>query len=417
MVTAKDGAQLGSRPAKITGSAAIGDIDGDGSREIVVSTAEEYSGETTRYAIDSKFTDIMNLAEDVLRRDVGGRIYAIRHDGNRASGGPLLPGWPAPVPLMLPGVLPVVGTGTPGSPAIAELGPHAQPVVAAFGAVGPVVLYDALGGFFLGTDSRGYVRVLPDWSDKGGTKDYPFVGFLGSGAFGDITGDGAPEYVAPTAGIRALFDIALPGSQEVSDFQVTAWNPLNRTLLAPFPVVMDDMSFLTSPALADVDGDEKADILMGSGGYMLRAYRSDGVMPVGWPKFTHGWILASPVAGDVDGDGRVEVIVNTREGQLYIWDTPAAATEKSLPWPCMGRDRRNTQNLQSGVSSLAKPREPWEAYSWLVESDRIYRDRTKPRRSAPAASRGAVSPGLLDPEARDPQDGEDRRYRPQEPRP
>ena len=375
-ISLKAGTQLGSAPAKIAGSAAVGDIDGDGSVEIIVGTAEEYAGEQLRYAVDDKFKQLVDYAPDALKLNVAGRIYAVRPEGNNAPGGPLLPGWPAPVPLLVPGALPVVGTGTPGSPAIAELGPFAQPVVGIFGAAGPVVLYNAFGGPFHGTDN-GFVRVLPDVSGSALSKDSPFLGFLGSGAFGDINGDGAPEYVAPTAGIRALLDIALPGSQEASDFQVTAWNPLNRTLLAPFPVVMDDMSFLTGPALADVDGDGKADVLMGSGGYMVRAFRSDGSQPAGWPKFTFGWVLASPVAGDVDGDGKVEVVAATREGNLYVWDTPAAATESSLPWPGMGRDRRNTQNLDSGVSSLAQPRDRWDAFEWLIESYRISGARTR----------------------------------------
>ncbi len=395
MISANVGTQLGSRPAKISGSPAVGDIDGDGFAEIIVGTAEEYAGEQLRYDVDDKFVDVMKITQDALRPDVAGRIYAIRHDGNRAPGGPLVAGWPAPVPLMVPGVLPVVGTGTPGSPAIAKIGPAGKSAVAIFSAVGPVVLYDSLAHPFHGTDSSGFVRVLKDWSDKGGSKDYPFLGFLGSGAFGDISGDGAPEYVAPTAGIRALFDIALPGNQEVSDFQVTAWNPYTRSLLAPFPVVMDDMAFLTGPALADVDADGRADVLMGSGGYMLRAFRADGAQPAGWPKFTYGWILASPAAGDVDGDGKVEVVVVTREGRLYVWDTPAAATETSLPWPGMGRDRRNTQNLSSGVSSLAEPRTRWDAFEWLAESRRIYGgdgDRTRRPRPAPTGSRDGTAP-------------------------
>jgi len=172
----------------------------------------------------------------------------------------------------------------------------------------------------------------------------------------------------------------------VSDFQVTAWNPLSRTILTPFPVVMDDMSFITSPALADVDGDRKADIVMGSGGYLLRAFRYTGAQPAGWPKFTFGWILASPVAGDVDGDGKIEIVAATREGRLYVWDTPAEATEASLPWPGMGRDRRNTQNLSSGVSSLAEPKTHWDAFEWLVEAHRIERanePRPRPRRPGP----------------------------------
>ncbi|HXK59475.1 MAG TPA: FG-GAP-like repeat-containing protein [Acidobacteriota bacterium] len=370
-VTVLDGTSLGDRPAKITASPAVADIDDDGFPEIIVGTSEEYAGEIHRYDVDEKFQEIINRARDVLRPDVAGRLYAIRHDGHHASRGPLALGWPAPVPLMLPGVLPIVGTGIPGSPAVAKIGPAQQYAVAIFGAAGPVVMYDSQGSFFHGTNTRGFVHVLIDNSGTAISGDSPFLAFLGSGAFGDINGDGRPEYVAPTAGIRALLDIALPGKQELSDFQVAAWDPYSRWLVPPFPVIMDDMSFLTSPVLADVDGDERADVVIGSGGYLLRAFRSDGSQPSGWPKFTFGWLLASPAAGDVDGDGKIEVVAATREGNLYIWDTPALASETSLPWPGMGRDRRNTQNLNSGVSSLAEPRTLLDALEWMAEAQRI----------------------------------------------
>lgn len=44
----------------------------------------------------------------------------------------------------------------------------------------------------------------------------------------------------------------------------------------------------------------------GSGAYLVRAYRSDGQAPPGFPKFSHGWVLASPAVGDLDGDGDVD---------------------------------------------------------------------------------------------------------------
>ena len=52
-----------------------------------------------------------------------------------------------------------------------------------------------------------------------GSADAPFFGSLGSGAFGDLDGDGLPEYVAPTGGLRKLLiDVArLPdAAQEAS---------------------------------------------------------------------------------------------------------------------------------------------------------------------------------------------------------
>jgi hypothetical protein len=46
-------------------------------------------------------------------------------------------------------------------------------------------------------------------------------------------------------------------------------------------------------------------------------------LPVpGWPKFTGGWTVWTPAVGDVFGNGRVEVSAITREGELFLWNTP-----------------------------------------------------------------------------------------------
>ena len=114
---------------------------------------------------------------------------------------------------------------------------------------------------------------------------------------------------------------------------------------------MDDMQFLTSPAIADVSGDGDAEIIQGSGGYLLRAFDVDGLQPAGWPKFTHGWLVASPAPGDIDGDGLLEVVAATREGNLYIWETPRRRPPGSVQWQGFGGDRRNSKNWSAGLAT------------------------------------------------------------------
>lgn len=366
-----------SRAAKSLSSPAVGDLDGDGRPEILVSTNEEYrvDGSTSFAAESPLLQTLMSLLGaadlDDLRFDTTSRLYAVKPDGNAADGGPFLDGWPVEIPVIAPGVLPTVGTGAPGSPAIARV--EGEVVVAMFGATGPVMLFDAQGQPVLGT-LGGLPRALaqdfpngfPDVPETAGSPDAPFFGALGAAAFGDITGEGQPEVVAPTGGLRKLLDVVVSAQQGSSDasppsgfvgddiahHQITAWDAVTGQVLPAFPRFMEDMQFIGSPAIADVDGDGVPDVLSGSGAYQVRAYRADGSMPEGWPKFTHGWHIASPTAGDVDGDGKIEVVALTREGGLFIWDTPAKATQRALPWPGYGRDRRNTKNLYSGVSSL-----------------------------------------------------------------
>jgi hypothetical protein len=154
------------------------------------------------------------------------------------------------------------------------------------------------------------------------------------------------------------------------------------------------MQFLSSPGLADVDGDGHADVLQGSGGYLLRAYRSDGATPAGWPKFTHGWLIPSPTAGDVDGDGRTEIVAATREGNLYVWDTPAASTDAAIPWQGNGRDRRNSGNLASGVSPTATNGDARQGLIWALGAlDRALGDRIA---SGPASLRKSIAPAALE---------------------
>jgi hypothetical protein len=388
------GVDARSRAAKSLSSPAVGDLDGDGRPEIVVSTNEEYGDEPNGFAIESNvFNALAQLLASVdvddFSLDTQGRVYAVKPDGNDAPGGPFVTGWPVGVPLLTPGVLPTVGTGTPGSPAITDIGADGSVRVAIFGAIGPVLLLNPDGTPSLGNATNGRPRVLaidfprpgfPRVPATAGSPDAPFFGALGSGAFGDITGDGLPEYVAPTGGLRKLLDVVAPAQQgQLSDadsfvedgifahHQLTAWDPRGGALLPAFPRVMDDMQFIGSPAIADVDGDGVADVVNGSGAYLVRAYTASGATPAGWPKFTHGWHLSSPTPGDVDGDGQIEIVAVTREGNLFVWDTPAPATEAALPWAGFGRDRRNTKNGSSGVSNVAGAVDPLAALGWELE--------------------------------------------------
>src|SRR5439155_17166363 len=102
--------------------------------------------------------------------------------------------------------------------------------------------------------------------------------------------------------------------------------------------------FLTGPSIARVGATPLPYVVEGSAGYYLHAYDVNGVEPAGWPKFTGGWHVANPAIGDVDGDGRNDVVVLTREGNLFVWNTPAAAGPDE--WPKKRHDLRNTGKYQ-----------------------------------------------------------------------
>jgi hypothetical protein len=284
---ARDLGQPAPKGARIVSSPALGDLDRDGSLEVVVGTNEIYGQ--------------------------SGRVYAF------TSNGTILHGWPVRVPSLIPGgpdVLPLVGEGVPSTPALADVDGDGTLEVAIAAVGGQGFLFKANGRQFGRLKMR-----APDFGPGSEAKDGPSVFSMTSGSFGDLDGDGGLEFAAGTTGARAALDITVPGLKLPFEHHLSAWDARTGEYLPFFPRVVEDFQFFVIPAIADLDGDELPEIIAGSGGYLLHAFNRLGREPRGWPKFTGHWLSASAAVGDIDGDGLLEVAIGTREGQLFVWDT------------------------------------------------------------------------------------------------
>jgi MYXO-CTERM domain-containing protein len=142
--------------------------------------------------------------------------------------------------------------------------------------------------------------------------------------------------------VNALND----GQRTRFDFPIIAWDGATGRPLPAWPRQLEDMQFFMNPAIADVDGDGQAEVIHGSGGFLLHALSPDGTEPAGWPKLTGQWILGSPTVGDIDGDDLLEVVVGTRQGELFAWDTPAP-TWARVDWAGFGHDPAHTRNAET----------------------------------------------------------------------
>jgi hypothetical protein len=76
----------------------------------------------------------------------------------------------------------------------------------------------------------------------------------------------------------------------------------------------------SSPALADLLGDSKLEIVIGSDDHCLYAFPTSGDLEDGWVDTVSASIFASPVVGDINNDNALEVIV-AAANTLYAWDT------------------------------------------------------------------------------------------------
>ena len=120
-------------------------------------------------------------------------------------------------------------------------------------------------------------------------------------------------------------------------------------------------TFQSTPALADVTGDGRPEIFIGTGtfyhnnspdrpnhGKRLYAFNGQGGELAGWGggQPTDDLVPGSPAIGDIAGDGGPEIVVATLEGELYAWHSNGARVSG---FPMTPRDNfGNTANQDVG---------------------------------------------------------------------
>ena len=134
-----------------------------------------------------------------------------------------------------------------------------------------------------------------------------------SAAVGDITGDGVPEIIAES--YSSLF----------------AWKNNGDSIPGfPFNMPNGDVNSYSSPVLADVDNDNKREIVfgthvLGGGGYVYILKNNAAILP-SWPKYVSYWIYDPPAVGYIDGDNIIDIAVGDQVlsaspvDRVYAWN-------------------------------------------------------------------------------------------------
>ncbi|HFD05304.1 MAG TPA: hypothetical protein ENJ25_04110 [Firmicutes bacterium] len=128
-----------------------------------------------------------------------------------------------------------------------------------------------------------------------------YTTFYSSPAVADINGDGKPEIVFTAGG--KLFAI-YP----------------NGTFLSGFPVQIDTTTIQSSITIGDVDGDDTMDIVLASPGGKLHAINYRGKDVVNFPMSLGDSCYSTPVLADIDGDRDMEILTGDEGKQLIAFD-------------------------------------------------------------------------------------------------
>jgi hypothetical protein len=362
---------------KIVSSPAVGDLLGDGNREIIIGRNEGYrvaqdgGYNTTAETQGGGLVSLPCAVNDrtCLLHAANGRGYAVFRDGycHGLSSCPAsppaavptnayVPGWPVKLGIFDAELLPTVGSGVDTAPmlisATCPLNSSPGLKVGLFSADGPVYIFGSDGtscyGQGPGTDGLTHDRALGGALQPGAgdSTDNWAANAFGTGAFGDLTGNGDLVLVTATTGVNKAADAIAPGHQLGAQNQVAAWSLATGQVHQGYPHYMNDLQFLAGPAIADILGDGNQEIMQGSGTSDFRAVGVGGLDVTGWSKNTGGWIVESPVVSTFGPDQRQRVVIMTREGTLFAWETTAPACA-GASWPKYKHDIWNSAQYET----------------------------------------------------------------------
>ena len=116
----------------------------------------------------------------------------------------------------------------------------------------------------------------------------------GSPVLADLDGDGVLDILVVTTAGRVL---AVDGHRR------TLFDHSDGVLIDP------NHGVFGTPVVADIDGDGKPEIIVGSWDEFLHAWRLDGSELPGFPRLMYDTVFSSPTVTDLLGDGRLEIVV------------------------------------------------------------------------------------------------------------
>jgi hypothetical protein len=106
------------------------------------------------------------------------------------------------------------------------------------------------------------------------------------------------------------------------------------TYLPGFPIDYSTTSYTeSSPVLADLSGNGFPDIIIGDETKLIQAFDSGGNPLDGFPLASQAAFRGTPTATDLDDDGDIEILAVSYDRTVYAWDFDKPYHPDACPWP------------------------------------------------------------------------------------
>ncbi len=165
------------------------------------------------------------------------------------------------------------------------------------------------------------------------------TGIQSSPAIGDIDCNGALDIVY-------VIDNGYVVSRSPAGSLTSGWYPVPN-LGASVP--QDYTYRSSSPVLADIDGDDALEVIVGSYDGKVHAFNNDATVLSGWPKTVTGPVRSTAAVGNMDGDGYWDIVAATDNGRVYRWEVAGDTSGKPanlFPWPTFHGDNQRSGNFR-----------------------------------------------------------------------